>query len=227
MSSFLSGGFGAYLHRELLLAYRRRGDLVKPVIFFLMVSTLVPLAVAPDPEKLAALAPGIIWIMALLATLLSIESLFSDDFQDGSLEQMLVSPNLLVMPVIGKVTAHWLVIGLPLTLISPLIGIWFALPAAAVMPMVVSLATGTAVLSFVGAVGAAITLPLRKGGVLLPILVMPLYMPVLIFGSATIQTAVDGLTWSGPLAVLAALLAIAIAVCPMAVVAALRLSHND
>ena len=227
MSNFLSGGLRAYLSRELLLTYRRRGDLVKPLIFFLMVSTLVPLAVAPDPEKLGALAPGVIWIMALLATLLSIESLFGDDFQDGSLEQMLISPNLLVMPILGKVIAHWLVVGLPLTLISPVIAIWFSLPTIAVIPMMLSLALGTAVLSFVGAVGTALTLPLRKGGVLLPILVMPLYMPVLIFGSATIQTAADGLAWSGPLAVLAALLAIAIALCPMAIGAALRLSHND
>ena len=227
MSNFLSGGLRAYLSRELLLTYRRRGDLVKPLIFFLMVSTLVPLAVAPDPEKLGALAPGVIWIMALLATLLSIESLFGDDFQDGSLEQMLISPNLLVMPILGKVIAHWLVVGLPLALISPVIAIWFSLPTIAVIPMMLSLALGTAVLSFVGAVGTALTLPLRKGGVLLPILVMPLYMPVLIFGSATIQTAADGLAWSGPLAVLAALLAIAIALCPMAIGAALRLSHND
>ena len=227
MSNFLSGGLRAYLSRELLLTYRRRGDLVKPLIFFLMVSTLVPLAVAPDPEKLGALAPGVIWIMALLATLLSIESLFGDDFQDGSLEQMLISPNLLVMPILGKVIAHWLVVGLPLTLISPMIAIWFSLPTMAVIPMMLSLALGTAVLSLVGAVGTAITLPLRKGGVLLPILVMPLYMPVLIFGSATIQAAVDGLAWSGSLAVLAALLAIAVALCPMAIGAALRLSHND
>ena len=227
MSNFLSGGLRAYLYRELLLTFRRRGDLLKPVIFFLMVSTLVPLAVAPDPENLGALAPGIIWIMALLATLLTVESLFSDDFQDGSLEQMLISPNLLVMPILGKVIAHWLVVGLPLTLISPVIAIWFSLPTIAVIPMMLSLALGTAVLSLVGAVGTAITLPLRKGGVLLPILVMPLYMPVLIFGSATIQAAVDGLAWSGSLAVLAALLAIAVALCPMAIGAALRLSHND
>jgi len=227
MSNFLSGGFTAYLFRELLLAYRRRGDVVKPLVFFLMVSTLVPLAIAPEPQRLAALAPGMIWIMALLATLLSIESLFSDDFQDGSLQQMLIAPNLLAMPVLGKVTAHWLMIGLPLTLISPLIGIWFSLPAVAVLPMILSLALGTAVLSLIGAVGAALTLPLRQGGVLLALLVMPLYMPVLIFGSATIQSAVDGLAWLSPLAVLAAFLAIAVALCPLAIVAALRLSQNN
>jgi len=224
MSAVLAGGFKAYLYRDLLLAYRCRSDLARPLIFFLVVSTLVPLGVAPEPARLAALAPGIIWIMALLASLLSIESLFSSDFQDGSLEQMLIAPNLLAMPILGKVTAHWLVIGLPLALISPLIGIMFSLPAVAMLPMLLSLALGTAVLSFIGAVGAALTLPLRKGGVLLALLVMPLYMPVLIFGSATIQSAVDGLAWSGSLAVLGAFLAIAMALCPLAIAAALRLS---
>jgi len=222
----MTGGFRDHLWRDLLLAYRRRGDLVKPLMFFLMVSTLVPLAIAPEPERLAKLAPGMIWIMALLATLLSIESLFSDDFRDGSLEQMLISPDLLVMPVLGKMTAHWLVIGVPLTLISPLIGLWFSLPMVALLPMILSLAVGTALLSFIGAVGAALTLPLRQGGVLLTLLVMPLYMPVLIFGSATIQSAVDGLIWFNPLLVLVALLAIAVALCPLATAAALRLAKN-
>ena len=222
----VTGGFRDHLWRDLLLAYRRRGDLVKPLMFFLMVSTLVPLAIAPEPERLAKLAPGMIWIMALLATLLSIESLFSDDFRDGSLEQMLISPDLLVMPVLGKMTAHWLVIGVPLTLISPLIGLWFSLPMVALLPMILSLAVGTALLSFIGAVGAALTLPLRQGGVLLTLLVMPLYMPVLIFGSATIQSAVDGLIWFNPLLVLVALLAIAVALCPLATAAALRLAKN-
>ncbi len=222
----MTGGFRDHLWRDLLLAYRRRGDLVKPLMFFLMVSTLVPLAIAPEPERLAKLAPGMIWIMALLATLLSIESLFSDDFRDGSLEQMLISPDLLVMPVLGKMTAHWLVIGVPLTLISPLIGLWFSLPMVALLPMILSLAVGTALLSFIGAVGAALTLPLRQGGVLLTLLVMPLYMPVLIFGSATIQSAVDGLIWFNPLLILVALLAIAVALCPLATAAALRLAKN-
>ena len=224
--SNISGGFRAYLWRDLLLAYRRRGDLAKPLLFFLMVSTLVPLAVAPEPERLAKLASGMIWIMALLATLLSIESLFSEDFRDGSLEQMLISPDLLVMPVLGKITAHWLVIGLPLTLVSPLIAIWFSLPLVALLPMILSLAIGTAVLSFVGAVGAALDTTIAPRSVLLTLLVMPLYMPVLIFGSATIQSAVDGLIWSSPLIVLVALLAVAVALCPLATVAALRLAKN-
>ena len=225
MYNYLSAGFMAYLRRDLLLGIRKKSDLVKPLIFFLLVSALVPLAIAPEAERLSQLAPGIIWIFAVLATLLSVERLFSDDLQDGSLEQMLMSPNLLIMPILGKITAHWVVIGLPLTLLSPVIGVWFSLPTIAVMPMMLSLAIGTAVLSLIGAVGAALTLP-RQGGVLLALLVMPLYMPVLIFGSATIQSSVDGLDWTAPLVILAALLAIAIALCPLAINAGLRLAKN-
>ena len=225
MHNYLSAGFVAYLSRDLLLGIRNKTDWIKPLIFFLLVSALVPLAIAPEAERLAQLAPGIIWIFAVLATLLSVERLYSDDLQDGSLEQMLMSPNLLIMPILGKITAHWVMIGLPLTLLSPVIGVWFSLPTIAMLPMMISLALGTAVLSLIGAVGAALTLP-RQSGVILALLVMPLYMPVLIFGSATIQSAVDGLDWTAPLAVLAALLAIAIALCPLAINASLRLAKN-
>ncbi|MAV39117.1 MAG: heme exporter protein CcmB [Puniceicoccaceae bacterium] len=225
MYNYLSGGFLAYLNRDLLLGIRNKSDLIKPLIFFLLVSVLVPLAIAPEADRLAELAPGIIWIFAVLATLLSVERLFSDDLQDGSLEQMLMSPNLLIFPILGKVTAHWLMIGLPLALLSPVIGIWLSLPTTAVLPMMLSLAIGTAVLSLIGAVGAALTLP-RQGGVLIALLVMPLYMPVLIFGSATIQSAVDGQSWTAPLSILAAFLAIAIALCPLAINVSLRLAKN-
>ncbi|MFL2531043.1 MAG: heme exporter protein CcmB [Porticoccaceae bacterium] len=225
MYNYLSGGFLAYLNRDLLLGIRNKSDLIKPLIFFLLISVLVPLAIAPEAERLAELAPGIIWIFAVLATLLSVERLFSDDLQDGSLEQMLMSPNLLIFPILGKVTAHWLMIGLPLALLSPVIGIWLSLPTTAVLPMMLSLAIGTAVLSLIGAVGAALTLP-RQGGVLIALLVMPLYMPVLIFGSATIQSAVDGQNWTAPLSILVAFLAIAIALCPLVINVSLRLAKN-
>jgi heme exporter protein B len=225
MYNYLSGGFLAYLNRDLLLGIRNKSDLIKPLIFFLLVSVLVPLAIAPEADRLAELAPGIIWIFAVLATLLSVERLFSDDLQDGSLEQMLMSPNLLIFPILGKITAHWLMIGLPLALLSPVIGIWLSLPTTAVLPMILSLAIGTAVLSLIGAVGAALTLP-RQGGVLIALLVMPLYMPVLIFGSATIQSAVDGQNWTAPLSILVAFLAIAIALCPLAINVSLRLAKN-
>ena len=226
MTNLHSGEFKAHFCMDLLLLIRRRSDLARPLIFFLIISTLIPLGIAPDPQLLMKLAPGLIWIMSLLATLLSVDSLFGEDFQDGTLQQMLISPNLLFMPVLGKVTAHWLVMGLPLTLLSPLIGLMFSLPVDAMLPMVLSLALGTAVLSFVGAVGAALTLPLRRGGVLLALLVMPLYVPVLIFGSATVQSALDGLLWTGPLAVLAAFLVLAIILCPLAIIGALRVSSE-
>jgi heme exporter protein B len=217
-------GFSAYLRRDLLLAYRRRGEAASPLIFFVMVSTLIPLGITPESARLAEIAPGIIWVMALLATLLSTDSLFASDYQDGSLEQLLISPQLLAMPVLGKVTAHWMVTGLPLTLASPLLGLMLSLPAAGYVPMMASLAIGTACLSLVGSVGAALTVSLRKGGLLLSLLVMPLYMPVIIFGSATVQSAIDGFAWSGPLAILGAMLAAAIALCPLAAAGALRLT---
>ena len=220
-------GFTAYLKRDLLLSYRRLGEAASPLMFFLLVSILIPLGVSPDPGRLAELAPGIIWVMALLATLLSTEGLFATDHQDGSLEQMLIAPQLLALPVLGKVTAHWLVTGLPLTMVSPLIGLMLSLPPVAMVPMMASLAVGTACLSLIGAVGAALTVSLRKGGLLLSILVIPLYIPVIIFGSAAVQTAVDGFNWLGPLAILAAMLCAAIALCPLAIAGALRLVSSN
>ena len=220
-------GFLAYLRRDLLLAYRRRGEAASPLVFFLLVSTLIPLGVSPDSARLSELAPGIIWVMALLATLLSTEGLFAADHQDGSLEQMLIWPQVLAIPVLGKVAAHWLVTGLPLTMVSPLIGLMLSLPEVAFVPMLISLAIGTACLSLVGAVGAALTVSLRKGGLLLSILVIPLYTPVIIFGSATVQTAIDGINWLAPLAVLLAMLCAAVALCPLAIAGALRLVNSN
>ncbi len=222
-----SQGFAGYLRRDLLLAYRRRGEVASPLIFFVLVSTLIPLGISPDSARLAELAPGIIWVMALLATLLSTETLFASDYQDGSLEQLLISPQLLALPLLGKILAHWLVTGLPLTLVSPLIGLMLSLPAAGLLPMMASLALGTACLSLIGAVGAALTVSLRKGGLLLSVLVIPLYMPVIIFGSTAVQSAIDGLNWLGPLAVLGAMLSAAAALCPLAIAGALRLVSNN
>jgi len=220
----MASGFSAYLRRDLLLAYRRRGDAASPLIFFIMVSTLIPLGITPESARLAEIAPGIIWVMALLATLLSIDAIFANDYQDGSLEQLLISPHLLAMPVLGKTAAHWMVTGLPLTLASPLLGMMLSLPAQGYVPMVASLALGTGCLSLIGSVGAALTVSLRKGGLLLSLLVMPLYMPVIIFGSATVQSAIDGFAWSGPLAILGAMLAASIALCPLAAAGALRIT---
>ena len=220
----MSSGFSDYLRRDLLLAFRRRGEAASPLVFFIMVSTLVPLGITPESARLAEIAPGIIWVMALLATLLSTDGLFASDYQDGSLEQLLISPQMLAIPVLGKITAHWMVTGLPLTLASPILGVMLSLPDEGYLPMVASLALGTGCLSLIGAVGAALTVSLRKGGLLLSLLVMPLYMPVIIFGSATVQSAIDGFAWSGPLAILGAMLAAAIALCPLAAAGGLRLT---
>ena len=217
-------GFLAFLRRDLRLINRRRGEVASPLIFFLMSATFVPLGITPDAELLKNIAPGIIWVMALLATLLSVDSLFASDYQDGSLEQMLISPQLLVMPVLGKVTAHWLTTGLPLTLVSPLLGLLFSLPTAGYLPMMAGLAVGTGCLSLLAALGAALTVSLQRGSLLLTLIVMPLYMPIIIFGSATAQYSIEGLAWSGPLAILGAMLAVAIALCPLAIVTVLRLT---
>ena len=217
-------GFSAYFRRDLLLAYRRRGEVASPVIFFVMVATLIPLGVTPELDSLKEMAPGIIWVMALLATLLSAEGLFVSDYKDGSLEQLLISPNLLVMPIFGKVTAHWITTGLPLTLASPLIALMLSLPSVAYLPMMAGLALGTGCLSFLAAIGAALTVSLQKGSLLLTLIVMPLYMPVIIFGSAVVQYSIDGMAWSGPLAILGAMLTAAIALCPLAIAAVLRLT---
>jgi heme exporter protein B len=189
-----------------------------------MVATLIPLGVTPEPDSLKEMAPGIIWVMALLATLLSAEGLFVSDYKDGSLEQLLISPNLLVMPIFGKVTAHWITTGLPLTLASPLIALMLSLPSVAYLPMMAGLALGTGCLSFLAAIGAALTVSLQKGNLLLTLIVMPLYMPVIIFGSAVVQYSIDGMGWSGPLAILGAMLTAAIALCPLAIAAVLRLT---
>jgi len=219
-----SNSFYAYLRRDLLLSYRRLGEAASPLIFFVMASTLVPLGMTPDLASLAKIAPGIIWVLALLATMLSVGGLFAGDYQDGSLEQLLISPQILVMPVLGKVTAHWLITGLPLTLVSPLLGLMLSMPEAGYLPMMASLALGTACLSLLGAVGAALTVSLHKGGMLLALIVVPLYMPVIIFGGATVQYGIDGLIWTAPLAILGAMLAAAIALCPLAIASVLRLT---
>ncbi|WP_417584102.1 heme exporter protein CcmB [Nitrincola sp.] len=216
--------FFATLKRELQLALRRRSDLVNPLIFFLMVATLFPLGVSPEPTLLAILAPGVVWVAALLATLLAMDSLFRSDFEDGSLEQILLSPQPLFVVVLGKVLAHWIMTGLPLTLMAPLLGVMLFLPAEGMKGLMLSLLIGTPTLSLVGAIGAALTVGLRKGGVLISLLVLPLYIPVLIFGTAAVEAALTGLPVGGHLALLGALLALGLALAPLAIAAALRIS---
>lgn len=213
----------AVLLRDLRLAWRRRGDLLLPVLFFLLVASLFPLALGAEPNRLQGIAPGIVWVAALLSALLSLETLFRDDFADGSLDQLLLSPGSLSGLVGAKVFAHWLVSALPLVVLAPLLALLFQLPAEATTVLVVSLLLGTPVLSLLGAVCVALTVGLRRGGFLLTLLVLPLYVPVLIFASGSVATAAAGASPTAQLYFLAALLVLAATLAPFAVAAALRI----
>ncbi|MBW3806097.1 heme exporter protein CcmB [Aeromonas jandaei] len=214
------------IRRELLIALRQRSDILNPLWFFLIVITLFPLGIGPEPKLLARIAPGIIWVAALLAAMLSLERLFRDDFSDGSLEQMMLMPHPLGLLALAKVVAHWLLTGLPLLLISPLIAILLSLDMQSYLAVVATLALGTPVLSLLGAIGVALTVGLRKGGVLLSLLILPLYIPVLIFATSAIDAAGMGLPYGGQLAILAAMLVGALTLTPLALSAALRVSLN-
>lgn len=216
--------FLATFKRDLVLAFRRKSELVNPLIFFLIVVTLFPIGVSPEPAFLAELAPGLLWVAALLSTLLSMESLFKADYEDGSLEQLLLSPQPLFMVVLAKVSAHWLMSGLALTLVAPVLAVMLFLPFEGIPGLMLSLLLGTPTLSLIGAIGAALTVGLRRGGVLISLLVLPLYIPVLIFGSSAVQAAITGLPLGGYFALLGALLALALALAPLATGAALRIS---
>lgn len=215
-------GFAALLRRDLLLAWRRRGEVANPLIFFAMVTALIPLAVGPEPSLLARLAPGMVWIMALLGTLLAADTLFREDFLDGALEFLVLSPQPLWLLVLARVVAHWLVTGVPITLLSPLLAAVLALPGSGLPALVAGLGLGTLAFSLLGAVGGALTVALGSGNVLRPLLVLPLYVPVLIFGTAAVTRAVAGGEGSGALALLGAVTALALLVSPFAAAAALR-----
>lgn len=216
----------ALLRRDLLLAYRHRGELANPPLFFALIVTLYPLGVSPEPELLRGIAPGVIWIAALLAALFSLENLFRADFDDGALEQLLLSPYPLPLLVTVRVFAHWLVSGLPLLLLAPLLAVQLGLSAPAIGALEATLALGTPLLSLIGAIGVALTVGLRRGGMLLTLLVLPLYIPVLIFATGAVGAAGSGLPIGGPLYFLAALLVLALTLAPPAIAAALRLSVN-
>lgn len=222
----IARAFLGVLRRDLLLAVRGHAELVLPLLFYLLVVTLVPLAVSPDAATLAGLAPGIIWVGALLATLLSLERLFRSDFDDGSLDLLLLSPAPLPVLVLAKVLAHWLTTGLPLLLIAPLLALFLALPERALATLLATLALGTPVLSFIGAVGVGLTVSVRRGGGLLALLVLPLYVPVLIFGANAVSAAADGLPVAGQLYMLGAFLALAASLAPLAAAGALRITAS-
>lgn len=215
---------GWTLRRDLLLACRRRADALGTLTFFVMVCTLFPLGVGPETGLLRTMAPGVLWVAALLAATLSLGRLFGQDHADGTLEQMLLSSQPLAVIVAGKVAAHWLVSGLPLVLLSPLLALQFDLPPDALAVLAASLLLGTPVLSLVGGVAAALTLGVRGGGVLVALLVLPLYVPVLIFGAGAAAAQAGGTSGEAQLLLLGAMLAAACALAPWATAAALRIS---
>lgn len=225
MPGLLQGLLGT-ARRDLLLVWKRPGDLLNPLFFFAMVCTLFPLAVGPSIEQLAFAGPGVLWVAALLAMLLSLNSLFLGDFEDGSLEQMLVSPQPLVVLALGKTITHWLTSGLPLVLLSPLLAVTFRMPAGTLPVLMATLALGTVSLSLLGSVGAALTVGLRRGTALLSLLILPLAMPVLIFGARTVSLAIAGDIYSMGLFALAAYAVGALSLAPFATAAALRISNE-
>ncbi|EHN70268.1 heme exporter protein CcmB [Aliivibrio fischeri] len=212
------------IRRELLIAFRRKADILNPLWFFIIVITLFPLSIGPEPNLLARIAAGIVWVAALLSALLSLERLFRDDFSDGSLEQMMLMPTPLSVLVLAKVIAHWLLTGLPLIIISPLLAILLSLDFNTWLAIVLTLLLGTPTLSFLGGVGVALTVGLQKGGVLLSLLILPLYIPVLIFATSAIDAASLGMAYNGQLAILGALLMGSATLTPFAISSALRVS---
>lgn len=212
------------VRRDLTLVMRNRADVATILFFFVIVVSLFPLGVGPEMNILRTIAPGVVWVAALLASMLSLGRMFAADHADGTLEQLLVAPAPLALLVLGKVIAHWLASGVPLVLMAPLLGLQFGLPADGLAVLMVSLLLGTPVLSLVGAIGAALTLGVRGGGVLVSLLVLPLYIPVLIFGAGAVDATVSGLGGQAHLSILAAMLVLAGCFTPWATAAALRIS---
>jgi len=207
--------------------WRSPAEIINPLFFFVMVISLFPLAISPKPELLATVAPGVLWVAALLAVMLSLDGLFRRDQESGVLDMLLTAPVMPVVPVLAKLLAHWLLTGLPLVLISPLLGHMLQLPDAALGTVMLSLLLGTPALTIVGAIGAALTVGLNRGGILLAVLVLPLYIPVLIFGAGAVSAAAGGANVDGILAILGALLALTISLGPLAVSAGLKISSGN
>ena len=212
------------IQRDIKLAYRHRGALAYPLLFFVIVISLFPLAVGSTPEVLRNIGPGVIWVAALLATLLGLETLFRSDYEDGSLEQIILSPHPVSVLIFSKIAAHWLLTGLPLLIISPILAYMLQLDLSTTTTLCISLLLGTPTLSLIGAIGVALTVGLQRGGLLLALLVLPLYVPVLIFGANAVHSTAHGLDALGQHYMLGALLALSIVLVPIAIAAALRTS---
>lgn len=217
----------AIIRRDLRASLRQRQDLLNPLLFFFMVVTLFPLGVSPEVSFLQQAGTGILWVAALLSTLLSLDHLFRHDFDDGTLEQMMLQPQPLFLLVLAKSLAHWLLTGLPLVMLAPVLGIMLHLDGNSIGILCLTLLIGTPVLSLIGAIGAALTLGLRAGGVLLSLLIIPLYIPVLIFGTGTVAAASNGAPVGGYLALMMAFLVLAVTLAPFASAAALKISLSN
>lgn len=215
------------LRREILLVARRPAGWSYPLVFFAVVATLFALATDVAPTRLQQMAPGVVWVAAVLAVLLSMDGLFREDFEDGTLEQWALSRHGMLLPVLAKVAVHWLFSGLALTVLAPVLGLMLGLPVHSLPTLVAGLALGTPVLTLLGAIGAALTLNLRRGGVLLALLVLPLYIPVLILGAGALRAALAGLPVAGFMLWLASLSALAVTLGPWAIVAGLRIGLNE
>jgi heme exporter protein B len=224
MSIGAGAAFSLMLRRELALSFRRRDQLLQPLVFFLIVTTLFPLSLSVQLSLLREMAPGVLWVAALLASLLSLDALFKNDADDGTLEQLALSGQGLTVLVMAKTLAHWLVSGAALVLVSPVVGVALAVPTAAVPVMMLSLALGTLTLSWLGAIGAGLTVGLKRGNVLLSLVVLPLAMPLLIFGAAATDRAISGTNPAGALYLLGALCVLTWTLAPFAVSAALRIT---
>lgn len=218
--------FWLLVARDLRLARRRRFEALLPVVFFIIAASMFPLGIGPEPQTLRQIAPGVVWVCALLAAMLSLSTLYASDYADGSLDQLLLSNQSIVLIAAGKALAHWLLTGLPLILTTPVLGLLFDMRPPAIMTLTGSLCLGTPVLSLLGSVGAALTLGLRSGGVLILLLVLPLCIPVLIFGTGAVAMVDAGLSAQGHISLLAALLLVTMLGAPLAAAAALRISTS-
>jgi len=216
--------FRSLVWRDLMLAWRRRTDVLATLFFFVIVVSLFPLGIGPERETLRAIAPGVVWVAALLASMLSLGRVFGNDYQDGTLEQLLLTPQSAYLIVLGKVLAHWLVSEVPLVIIAPVLGLQFGLSENSLAIVVASLLLGTPVLSLIGSIGAALTLGLRAANVLVALLVLPLYIPVLIFGTGAVEASVNGTSSQPWLLLIAATLILALVFAPWATSAALKIS---
>lgn len=216
--------FLAVVRRDLLLAWQQRGDLLVGLVFFVLVASLFPLAIGPEPQLLARVGPGVLWVAALLANLLALPRLFTADWQDGTLEQLLLAPAPASIMVAGKLVAHWLTTGVPLALVAPLLGVQYGLDGQGLLMLVASLLLGTPTLSALGSIGAALTLGVRQGELLLALLVLPLYAPILIFGSGAVTAVAAGFSGFAELSLLAALMSASVFFAPWLAAMALRLA---